>query len=64
MLILPKVMFYIVSPILKKRSFWGQKDLKSSVTEQLQGRNYIALEISITSDMQMTPPLWQKVKKN
>ena len=21
-------------------------------------------EISITSDMQMTPPLWQKVKKN
>ena len=21
-------------------------------------------EVSITSDMQMTPPLWQKVKKN
>ena len=21
-------------------------------------------EISITSDMQMTPPIWQKVKKN
>ena len=21
-------------------------------------------EISVTSDMQMTPPLWQKVKKN
>ena len=21
-------------------------------------------EISITSDMQMTPPLWQKLKKN
>ena len=21
-------------------------------------------EISITSDMQMTPPLWQKVKRN
>ena len=21
-------------------------------------------EISITSDMQMTPPLWQKAKKN
>ena len=21
-------------------------------------------EISITSDMQMTPPLWQKMKKN
>ena len=24
----------------------------------------IAREISITPDMQMTPPLWQKVKKN
>ena len=24
----------------------------------------IAGEIAITSDMQMTPPLWQKVKKN
>ena len=24
----------------------------------------IAGEISITSDMQMTPPLWQKVKRN
>ena len=24
----------------------------------------IAVQISITSDMQMTPPLWQKVKKN
>ena len=22
------------------------------------------LEISVTSDMQMTPPLWQKVKRN
>ena len=24
----------------------------------------LQVEISITSDMQMTPPLWQKVKKN
>ena len=24
----------------------------------------IAGKISVTSDMQMTPPLWQKVKKN
>ena len=24
----------------------------------------LLVEISITSDMQMTPPLWQKVKKN
>ena len=33
---------------------WMQHKLESG----LQG------EISITSDMQMTPPLWQKAKKN
>ena len=37
---------------------------------KIAGRNINKLEsrlpgeISITSDMQMTPPLWQKVKKN
>ena len=31
---------------------------KHKLESRLQG------EISITSDMQMTPPLWQKVKKN
>jgi len=31
---------------------------KHKLESKLQG------EISITSDMQMTPPLWQKVKKN
>ena len=35
-------------------SDWMKHKLKS----RLQG------EISITSDMQMTPPLWQKVKRN
>ena len=29
-----------------------------------QGVNKIDREISITCNMQMTPPLWQKVKKN
>ena len=33
---------------------WRKPKLESS----LQG------DISITSDMQMTPPLWQKVKRN
>ena len=33
---------------------WGKHKLES----RLPG------EISITSDRQMTPPLWQKVKKN
>ena len=32
--------------------------LKHELESRLPG------EISITSDMQMTPPLWQKVKKN
>ena len=32
--------------------------MKHKVESRLPG------EISITSDMQMTPPLWQKVKKN
>ena len=32
--------------------------LKHNLESRLPG------EISITSDMQMTPPLWQKVKKN
>ena len=32
--------------------------MKHKLESRLQG------EISIASDMQMTPPLWQKVKKN
>ena len=35
---------------------WGRKELDT--TERLLG------EISITPDMQMIPPLWQKVKRN
>ena len=31
--------------------------------DEAQARITIAGEISITSDMQMTPPLWLKVKK-
>ena len=34
--------------------YWMKHKLESRLLE----------EISITSDMQMTPPLWQKVKKN
>ena len=32
--------------------------MKHKLESRLQG------EISMTSDMQMTPPLWQKVKRN
>ena len=42
---------------------WTQK--KTAIWEaivKLESR--LPGEISITSDMQMTPPLWQKMKKN
>ena len=32
--------------------------------DEAQAESRLLGEISITSDMQMTPPLWQKVKKN
>ena len=38
--------------------------MKNAGLEEAQARIKTAGEISITSDMQMTPPLWQKVKKN
>ena len=39
-----------------------RKDVLSWRKHKLESR--LLGEISITSDMQMTPPLWQKVKKN
>ena len=36
----------------------GLEEAKHKLESRLLG------EISITSDMQMTPPLWQKVKRN
>ena len=38
--------------------------MRNAGLEEAQARIKIAGEISITSDMQMTPPLWQKVKRN
>ena len=32
--------------------------------DEAQAGSRLPGEISITTDMQMTPPLWQKVKKN
>ena len=40
--------------IVRNAGLWRKHKLES----RLPGK------ISITSDMQMTPPLWQKVKKN
>ena len=38
--------------------------MQNAGLEEAQAGIKIPGEISITSDMQMTPPLWQKVKKN
>ena len=37
---------------------WNARLDEAQTESRLQG------EISVTLDMQMTPPLWQKVKKN
>ena len=38
--------------------------MKTSGLEEAQAGIKIMGEISVTSDMQMIPPLWQKVKRN
>ena len=47
-------MFCFLERIMEDKHILTGKDLESS----LPG------ETSITSDLQMTPPLWQKVKRN
>ena len=48
----------ILSPCLFNLSYKMLGWMKHKLESRLPG------EISITSDMQMTPPLWQKVKRN
>ena len=38
--------------------------MRNAGLEEAQVESRLLGEISITSDMQMTPPLWRKVKKN
>ena len=38
--------------------------MRNAGLEEAQAESRLPGEILITSDMQMTPPLWQKVKKN
>ena len=38
--------------------------MRNTGLEEAQAESRLLGEISITSDMQMIPPLWQKVKKN
>ena len=52
----------ILSPCLF--NLYAENIMRKAGLEEAQARIKIAGEISITSDMQMTPPLWQKVKRN
>ena len=52
----------ILSPCLF--NFYAEHIMRNAGLEEAQLESRLPGEISITSDMQMTPPLWQKVKKN
>ena len=52
----------ILSPCLF--NFYAEYIMRNAGLEETQAGIKIAGRISITSDMQMTPPLWQKAKRN
>ena len=52
----------ILSPCLF--NFYAEYIMRNAGLEEAQAEIKIAREISITSDMQMTPTLWQKVKRS
>ena len=52
----------ILSPCLF--NFYAEYIMRNAGLEEAQLESRLLGEISIASDMQMTPPLWQKVKRN
>ena len=52
----------IMSPCLY--NLYLEYIMRNAGLEEAQAGIKLPGEISITSDMQMTPPLWQKVKRN
>ena len=52
----------ILSPCLF--NLYAEYIMRNAGLEEAQAGSRLPGEISITSDMQMTPPLWQKVKRN
>ena len=52
----------ILSPYLF--NLYAEYIMRNTVLDESQTGRTLLGEISITSDMQMTPPLWQKVKRN
>ena len=45
-------------------NLYAEYIMQNAGLDEAQAGIKIARRISITSDMQMTPPLWQKVKRN
>ena len=45
-------------------NLYAEYIMRNAGLEEAQAGIKLLGEISITSDMQMTPPLWQKVKRN
>ena len=45
-------------------NLYAEYIMRNAGPEEAQAGIKLAEEISITSDMQMTPPIWQKVKRN
>ena len=52
----------ILSPCLF--NLYAEYIMRNAGMDEAELKSRLQREISITSDMQMTPPLWQKVKKN
>ena len=52
----------ILSPSLF--NFFAEYIIQNTRLDEHKLKSRLPGEISITSDMEMTPPLWQKVKKN
>ena len=52
----------ILSPCLF--NFYTEYIMRNAGQEEAQAESRLPGEIAITSDMQMTPPLWQRVKRN
>ena len=53
---------YILSPCLF--NFYAEYIMRNARLEEAKLESRLLGEISITSDVQMTAPLWQKVKRN
>ena len=53
---------HILSPCLF--NLYAEYIMRDSGLDEAQLDSRLLGEVSITSDLQMTPPLWQKVKKN